>query len=54
MKRKKEIEDKIDKNRDKIQRWLQSDAPMDLVYEQVRILSIRNGQLLETLKLLSQ
>lgn len=46
---KEEIEAKIEKNRNEIQKFLNSDLPLDIVYFNVRIFAKMNERLIEKL-----
>lgn len=39
------IEQRINKNRDEINMWLNGDYPLELVYIRVRMLSVQNEKL---------
>lgn len=41
---------RIDKNRDEIDKWLNGDYPLDLVYMRIRMLSAQNERLISQLK----
>jgi hypothetical protein len=41
---------RIDKNRDEIDKWLNGDYPIDLVYMRIRMLSAQNERLISQLK----
>ena len=41
---------RIDKNRDEIDKWLNGDYPLDLVYMQIRMLAAQNDRLISQLK----
>jgi len=44
------LQERIDKNRDEINRWLNTDCPLDLVYMRIRMLSAQNERLISQLK----
>lgn len=44
---------RIDKNRDEIDKWLNGDYPLDLVYMRIRMLSDQNDRLISQLKAIS-
>ena len=44
------LQKKIDKNRDEIDKWLNGDYPLDLVYMRIRMLSAQNERLISQLK----
>ena len=44
---------RIDKNRDEIDKWLNGDYPLDLVYMRIRMLSAQNERLISQLKAIS-
>ena len=44
---------RIDKNRDEIDKWLNGDYPLDLVYMRIRMLSAQNERLISQLKAVS-
>ncbi len=46
---KTDIQKQIDENRDKIQRFLSSELPIDLIRFHIRILSSRNERLIKQL-----
>ena len=41
---------RIDKNRDEIDKWLNGDYPLELVYMRIRMLSAQNERLTSQLK----
>ncbi len=44
------IIERIDKNRDEIDKWLNGDYPLGLVYMRIRMLSAQNERLISQLK----
>jgi hypothetical protein len=46
-----DIQKRIDKNRDEIDKWLNGDYPIGLVYIRIRMLSAQNKMLIDKLNL---
>lgn len=44
------IQKRIDKNRDEIEKWLNGDYPIDIVYMRIRMLAAQNKILIDQLK----
>lgn len=44
------LQRRIDKNRDEIDKWLNGDYPLDLVYMRIKMLSAENERLISQLK----
>ena len=45
-----DLRKRIDKNRDEIDKWLNGDYPLELVYMRIRMLSAQNERLISQLK----
>ena len=45
-----DLRKRIDKNREEINKWLNGDYPLDIVYMRIRMLSAQNESLISRLK----
>jgi hypothetical protein len=45
-----DLENRLEKNRDEIEMWLNKDSPLELVYMRIRMLTNQNEKIISQLK----
>lgn len=46
------LQNRIDKNRNEIDKWLNGDYPLEIIYMRIKMLSAQNEKLISQLKLI--